>query len=204
MHDDPELLHAYWAGDADALTRVYVRFGESVSRFVRTGFSVHADGRRVAGERDEAAVADIVHEVFVRAFREPARRAYDGRRPFTPYLLQIAKNVCIDRHRKSRRERLDFVSDLRDLELHQQAALGPVDAPDDDNARFRELSEVTREFVQDLDLEAQRFVELRFQKELSQAVVAEQLGVTRRHVRTLEDRVLKGLRRHLTKRGMVS
>jgi hypothetical protein len=52
--------------------------------------------------------------------------------------------------------------------------------------------------------ECREFVRLRFEDELSQDQVAQSLACSRRRVRTLENRVQKGLRRHLKKRGLLS
>ena len=59
------------------------------------------------------------------------------------------------------------------------------------------------DFVDSLDPERRALVRLRFDAGLSQDDVALAMQVTRRRVRTLEQRVLTGLRRYLKRRGLV-
>ncbi len=47
---------------------------------------------------------DLIQEVFVRAFSEKGRLAYDGLRDYEPYICTIARNLLIDRARKQGRE----------------------------------------------------------------------------------------------------
>jgi DNA-directed RNA polymerase specialized sigma subunit len=63
---------------------------------------------------------------------------------------------------------------------------------------LNEMSRVLGSF----DPGMQEIARLRFVEELSQADVALRLGITRRRVRTLEDRLLSGVRRHLARVGL--
>jgi DNA-directed RNA polymerase specialized sigma24 family protein len=67
-------------------------------------------------------IADLVQEVFVRAFSTDARHAYDGRREYGHYLAAIARNCFIDLLRARRREILIDPEDsssafMRDTDL---------------------------------------------------------------------------------------
>jgi len=159
------------------------------------GFASSASGARVPGITEPALLSDSVQEVFLRAFGEQARLGYDGLRPFRPYLLRIARNVRIDQLRKSGREVLlgDTGSSALDLDALVEANAPPPELDE-------ELSAATRAYVETLDPEAQRFVELRFVEERHQLEVAEHMAVTRRRVRTLEARVLSGLRKALRRK----
>ena len=180
--EDPALLRRFRAGDRQALEIVYRRFVRDVWALMRMGFPSSASGVRVPGITDRALLSDSVQ----------ARVGYDGLRPYRPYLLRIARNVRIDQLRKSGREVLlgDAGSSALDLDALVEAN-APVPELDE------ELSAATRAYVETLDPEAQRFVQLRFAEDRHQLEVAEQMSVSRRRVRTLEARVLSGLRKAL-------
>ena len=136
---------------------------------------------------------DYAHEIFLRAFRKPARMRYDGLRPYGPYLSRIARNYRIDQLRRQEREVL--------TDVPPEAASGGEEEIAEAQ-HWNTLATATRGFVATLDEESRRFVTLRFENERSQAEVAEEMGVTRRRVRTLEGRVMKGLRRYLVREGL--
>src|SRR5258706_11892085 len=92
FRDRPALLDAFYRGDGPALEDVYWGYVDLVEGIARHGFLVLRSGQRVHGAgRDE--IADLVQETFARAFGDRARRAYDGQRPYGPYLATIARNL---------------------------------------------------------------------------------------------------------------
>lgn len=202
LRSDRALLDAFRKGDPAALSKVYWEYVDAVAAVVRHGFIVDASGR-VRGEPDPADQRDVVQEVFSRAFSEKARLSYDGINPYRPYLLRICKNLMIDRARA--RSRI--------VALEEQDRSGrPIDEwladdtlPDEPNLdtdpEWRAQVAVTSAFVATLDAEAKQFVKLRYEEQKSQYEVADLMGVTRRRVRTLEDRVEKGLRKALAQKG---
>ncbi len=205
LRSDRALLDAFRRGEPDALTRVYTEYVDDVARIVRHGFIV--ENGRVRGEVAAADQRDVVQEVFMRAFAEKARLAYDGLNPYRPYLLRICKNLMIDRARA--RSRI--------VPLEEQDRLGrPIDEwladdklPDEENLdldpEWRALVALTSEFCKTLDAEAREFVRLRYELQGSQYDVADAMKITRRRVRTLEERVEKGLKKALaSKRSKVS
>jgi RNA polymerase sigma-70 factor (ECF subfamily) len=194
FEQDRALLAAFREGRADVLARTYHALVDDVFRVVALGFVTRNGSIRPERDRDEQRA--VVQEVFVRAFAERARQAYDGLRPYRPYLLTIAKNVMIDRAR-SRSAELARTTEIDvDAIIDGNAAIpGEVE----ETAEQQQLRAATATYVAGLDDEQRAFVQLRFDRELSQAEVAEQLGATRRRVRTLERRVLTGLRKFLKK-----
>jgi RNA polymerase sigma-70 factor (ECF subfamily) len=195
---DRSLLDAFRRGDAQALTKVYYQHVDDVARLVRRGFVLDAQGgARVFGAPNADIERELVQETFLRAFSPAGRRAYDGLRPYRPYLLRIAKNLLIDRHRRRRPEvSLEAWPEVAALDA---APLGPeLEQSLDD----RKLFEVTKVYLQSLPAEEREIVRLRFEEGLSQDVVSEQLGVTRRRVRSVEESVQRGLERHLSSQGL--
>ncbi len=199
LQSDRTLLQAFRAGERDALRRVYVHYFDAVRAVFARGFGLlGAPPRHVPGIADRGAQLDGVQDAFVRAFEERARLAYDALRPYQPYLLRIAKNLRIDQLRAAGRPGHDLAVTFDDQLREAQ----PADVSAEDDLHFRTLSAATRSFLEELDTESQRFVELRFVEELSQADVAARMGVTRRRARTLEAQVQQGLARFLKKRGL--
>jgi RNA polymerase sigma-70 factor, ECF subfamily len=208
--ENRELLEGFRRGERGALVAVYEHYVDDVALLVRRGFSMQAqDGRlHVPGAPDIDAEHELIQETFVKAFSYRAREAYDGVRPYRPFLLRIAKNSMIDRFRVHRRE-TSYDGGAGDIDalLADNAPLaagGDADgwpgAPASDLDTKR-LVEATREFVASLPPQARALVRARFEDELSQDAAAEALGCSRRRVRTLEARVQRELRRYLRRRG---
>src|SRR5689334_18639017 len=100
FEDAPGLLVAFREGNPEALSTVYRHYVRAVDGYLR------ALARR-AGTPDlcqASAVADLLQEVFIRAFSPSARLGYDGLRDFGPYLNTIARNCFIDTLRKRKVE----------------------------------------------------------------------------------------------------
>ena len=196
LRDDRILLDAFRAGDPDALTAVFNAHVDDIARVVRFGFALD-ERSHVRGVADAEEQRDLIQEVFVRAFSDKARVAYDGLRPYRPYLLRIAKNLMIDRARKLGRSptKAEPTADMPSLDaLIDRDA--PVPAPEED-IDWNNQRAIAKRYMASLSAELSHFVELRFVDCLSQADVANALGVTRRRVRTLEKRTLAGLVRLL-------
>jgi RNA polymerase sigma factor (sigma-70 family) len=191
---DRELLAGFREGKRDVLERVYYSLVDDVFKLVALGFA-SANGA-VRGERDPDEQRVVIQEVFARAFAERARLGYDGVRPYRPYLLTIARNVMIDRAR-ARSGELGRASDV-DVDAII-ASDAPIPGAIEESADQQRLRARAAAYIEALDPELRRFVALRFERELSHLDVAAELGITRRRVRTLEARVIKGLRRFLTK-----
>ncbi len=191
---DRDLLADFRAGKREALARVYHALVDDVFKLVALGFT-SANGT-IRGERDPDEQRVVVQEVFAKAFAERARLGYDGVRPYRPYLLTIARNVMVDRVRAQTGE-LGRATDVDvDAILASDA---PIPGAVEESADQRRLRARAAAYLETLDIEMRQFVALRFERELSHLDVAAELGITRRRVRTLEARVIKGLRRFLKK-----
>src|SRR5262245_2887190 len=112
LEGNPALVAAFRRGDRTALEQVYWAYVNEVERVLRRGVAAS----RLQGHGLSAPdVHDLLHETFVRAFEERARLAYDGLRPYAPFVCTIARNLVIDAVRKHNRE----------------VALADFDLPDD-------------------------------------------------------------------------
>jgi RNA polymerase sigma-70 factor (ECF subfamily) len=181
---DRELLAGFREGARQALERLYWQHVASIELLVQAGL-------RRSQQFSPANLADLVQEVFAKAFSKKARLAYDGERDFGPYLRQLARNTLIDWLRVRGREMtLDF--DLDEL------AEPPHSTSDAETALFpAHLVALTQRFVQDLPPELRGVHERRFLAAESQERAAEALGISRQTLRTLERRLVDGLRRQI-------
>lgn len=91
--DDREVTAAAAAGDVAAFETLVIRHGPALYRYAR----------RMT--RDEAAVADIVQETFVAAWRQIDR--FRGESGVKTWLFAICARKVVDSHRVKRAEPLD-------------------------------------------------------------------------------------------------
>jgi RNA polymerase sigma factor (sigma-70 family) len=205
LESHPDVLARFRAGERDALAYVYERYCDDVLRSMRRGFTLKGGhSLRIAGLYDEAARQDAVQEAFLKAFSETARLGYDGVRPYRVYLTQIARNVQIDHARQRRRE-----VPTADMDGHDGVGASVTrtlarHSPVDDDSVEPELAldwarrrRATLGYLAELPPELRQFVHLRYAEDLSQVEVARAMAITRRRARTLEQRLLGGLRRWL-------
>lgn len=125
LPEDRDLLDGLGRGDETALADVYRQHSPRVVDALRLGFSFQSSGkrRRFKGFSDPLELESFVQEVFLRAFSERARLAYDGLRPFEPYLLTVARNIVIDELRRRRTAVKILVDADESLEPVSQAPL---------------------------------------------------------------------------------
>ncbi|MFC1642366.1 RNA polymerase sigma factor [Myxococcota bacterium] len=205
FQDHPGLLERFRHGCRQAYETVYRRYYTDVFRLLRRGF---VTGRPpcCVPPLDEERVLELSQEVFLRAFDERARLGYDGLRPYRPYLLRIAKNLCIDvARRENRVTAAGGASDSGDvLDFDRLLEQGEtIPAPDvEETLDWGARLVATRSFLAGLPELEHRFVTLRFVEEHSQATVAAMLNVTRRCVRTLEKALPRQLEKHLVQQGL--
>jgi RNA polymerase sigma factor (sigma-70 family) len=180
---DAALLESFRRGDRVALERVYHSHIDAVERFLASRLG---RARRFSATN----LADLVQEVFLRAFSPSARNSYDGERDYGPFLITIAKNAFIDWIRRSARE----VGDTRALEALVDVA---ADDPAADELFEPELVAATASYIEQLSPELRRVHEHRFVQAEPQRSAADALGISRQNLRTLEKKLVDGLRREL-------
>lgn len=99
---DAALVRRVLAGETEAFEPLVVKYQARV----------FAAARRHARREDE--VADIVQEVFLKAYERLA--AFRGEAPFEHWLMRIATRTCLDFLRRHQRRREDAFTDLSDDE----------------------------------------------------------------------------------------
>jgi RNA polymerase sigma factor (sigma-70 family) len=180
---DPTEVEPFKRGDRAALERVYRGHVAEVERFVRMALLR-------TGRFSGANLADLVQDVFMRAFSESARASYDATRDYAPFLVTIARNVVIDWHRRSSREAVD----TREFESFLDSVAG---APSESEVFAPELVGAVASYVERLSPELRGVHERRFIAAEPQEAAAKALGISRQTLRTLEKKLVEGLRREL-------
>lgn len=142
---------------------------------------------RILGGRDEAR--DATQEVFLRARR--AFASYDPERPFRPWLLAIAGNLCIDRLRHRAVEQRVFT----DLDPDEAPAAGDEALSPLSRLVHREERRALSQAIGGLPLKYRLPLVLRYFSDLDYDAIARTLGVSRNQVATLLFRAKQRLRR---------
>ena len=196
-----ELLRGFKAGEREALTQVYRMHAQDVGLLLRRGFGFSSSGQRhrFVGFGSGFELQDMLHETFRRAFEPRARAAYDGIRPYGPYVTTIARNLVLRSFRA--RERL---FPLADGELPAASAdlladhAGPSPEREIHDAQVREL--VAR-FLATASDDERQLIELRFVDGLSQRDAAEAMKIGRQRLRTKERQLRRKLLAYLREHG---
>jgi RNA polymerase sigma factor (sigma-70 family) len=179
-----ELADAVRTGHPPVLEQLYQEHLADVERVVRAAL---VRARRFS----RADVSDLVQEVFAKAFSPHARAAYDGVREYGPFLRRIAINTAVDWLRRTKREAGRSV----ELMVTMDVAV-PISGGEDDPFSC-DLLAATERYVISLRPELKAVHERRFLAADSQEAAARKLGISRQNLRTLERRLLAGLRREL-------
>jgi RNA polymerase sigma-70 factor (ECF subfamily) len=188
LRSRPALLARFRQGERAALEEVYWAYVDRIERVARHGYTLLQKGQRVGGVAAEQ-VADLVQEVFTRAFAEKARASYDGQRDYGPYLVTIARNLLADWARKAGRELL--------IDAWSEEAEPPAPPSDAEPCADPATVALVENYLASLDEELRAVHRTRYDLGLSQDKAAEALGCTRQQLRTRENRLREGLRRAL-------
>jgi RNA polymerase sigma factor (sigma-70 family) len=190
---DGNLLARFRRGEPEALAVVYRLHVERVRRTIRRG---QWRGGRYAIRpwlvEHSVEEADLVQEVFARAFARPARLGYDGLRDYNQYLFGIASNLLVDRARLRSRE-----IPTGEAELEAAAGSSETSWQTSDPA----ILAVVKRYLARLPDDLRAVHQARNDRGLSQRQAADWLGVSRQNLRTLETRLYTGLRRALSTWG---
>ncbi len=182
--DSYDFLQQFRQGDRSALEQVYFAYVEEVERFVRRFLVVAI---RSGTPRPHVDAGDLVQDVFIRAFGDKARAAFDGARDYGPFLGALTRNLLLDWARRRGRE---VPSD--DLDRHPEpSSRGRSDFAD------RETMAVVDQYLAELPAELRAVHECRYAQCYTQHQACSALGISRQTLRTREEQLRDGLRRRL-------
>lgn len=190
FRNEPWLIEAFRRGRRDALEAVYRHYVCNVERYLLALARTNGPGEMAQA----AAISDLLQEVFTRAFAEGQRQAYDGLRPYGPYLLGIARNCFLDMRRAAAREVLKTPQDVgQDLDIIESPPIAWSEP---------RIAEILGSFLAAAPAAVRAVCEQRFVLGRSQEEVASSLGLSRKEVRTAEDSLRRGLRKALARAGV--
>jgi RNA polymerase sigma-70 factor, ECF subfamily len=208
LRENRELLRRFKAGSEEAFRVVYLNYINDIELFVSTGWFDPNTRTHTAGLKNMELRAELIQEVFLKAFSEKARSAYDGIRSYKTYLRTIAKNVIIDYVRKRSKDAISHIC----LELdnadtaNDRLDIGELSVESDiseEMLHWNRCVDSTAEYVKTLDDTQKRFVALRFQEELSLLEAARRLNLTRGRARWLEKQLAHRLKDHLAEQNLL-
>jgi RNA polymerase sigma-70 factor (ECF subfamily) len=190
FRDHPELLAPFREGQPSAVERVYRVYVRAVDKYIRA----MARSRNIPELGQASAVSDLIQDAFIRAFSASARSSYDGLREYGPYLMMITRNCFVDAARARGREVLktpqELASEMDDVIPSSRRSADPA------------LMAVLHTYLDGLSHELKGVYEQRFVIGSSQDDASAALGISRRAVRTGEERLRAGLRRALQSAGI--
>jgi len=201
-----QLLDEFRLGSKNALEQVYDHYAPGLSEFLRHGFAFEHQGGN-GFFRGFAAPFDLqnaMQEVFMQAFREPARLQYDGLRPYANYLYGIARNYVFKEFR--RRNRVVELFPEIDGDPADAITHAPADATYDPVVCFdeREIERLLTRFLDSCEVKMRRYWELRYCEGLTQNDVAQTMGLTRIQIRRIEARFKRDLLQYFKGNGYLT
>lgn len=212
LKGNPELVAAFRRGDRTVLADLYRAHVGEVRMLLERGFSFTSKGSsiRFRGFTEPFRVQEVTQQIFVHAFRERARLAYDENQPYRPFLITIARNRVIDLFRKERSESALFVSasalagpqESQEEALDRWASHGKATSPE--LAAYRsQLGGTLKQFIGELDEEDATILREHMLGEMTQHEVADAIGEHRNDVRKRIRLMRERLLRHMKREGFI-
>ncbi|MBX7257279.1 MAG: sigma-70 family RNA polymerase sigma factor [Candidatus Hydrogenedentes bacterium] len=182
---DEELIALLCEGAQDALAELVRRYQNDIFRFC-----LHY-------VRDVERAKEMAQETFIRVY--VARGRFDAERKFRPWVLCIARNLCLNELKRKKAVPMEsleeYASSARDEsgEVFRSSADGP-----DNTLMTVERHEWLFKVLDTLDAESREIVNLRFFQRMAARDIAEIVGSTEGAVRTRLHRILRSLRDEFT------
>jgi RNA polymerase sigma-70 factor (ECF subfamily) len=173
-----QLLSKAQAGEAEAFGELYLRYAQTVFRFL------------FAHLNDRLDAEDLTEEVFLKVWRCLPEYHEQGV-PFLAFLFRIARNALIDFYRRSGRSG-------QHISLNTRSDTDMITDPGESVLENLEYQEI-RQTLAKLKDDYRTVLVLRFISELSPLETARAMGRTEGAVRILQHRALVALRGMLNK-----
>lgn len=178
---DEELMAALATGDQEALGAICLRYQNDIFRFCLHYL------------KDVERARDLAQETFIRVY--VARTRFDASRRFRPWVLCIARNLCLNELKRKKSVPMESLEEYASTARMDGGEMMPsgADSPDVHligDERREKLAEV----LATLDEDSRELVMLRFFEHLQAREIAEILGCKEGAVRTRLHRILKALR----------
>jgi len=178
---DEQLMAAVAQGGQDGLESLMGRYQNDIFRFC-----VHY-------LKDVERAKELTQETFIRVYTASSR--FDPARKFKPWVLCIARNLCLNEIKRKRTvpmESLEAYAETRQRDSKE--VLRTAGESPDEAAMSEERRQLLEKALETLKDEAREIVLLRFFQRKSAREIAEIVGSTEGAVRTKLHRILMSLR----------
>ncbi len=179
---DEKLMRLLCGGDQDALVRLVERYQNDVFRFC-----LHYLG-------DMELAREIAQETFLRIYT--ARERFDTTRVFRPWMLCIARNMCLN---VLKRRKIVPMESLDSLEMREDGTAKPSSRAATEHPFEGIISDERKRLllnvIQGLASDAREVLTMRYFEQMSSREIAEVLETTDGAVRVRIHRALNQLRR---------
>lgn len=202
LRNTPGLLAGYRRGDNAALTAVFTHYGPDVESMFRSGIVIKSTGVRLR-LRSADDLEELVNEVFDRVFQRKHRLAFDGTRDFGPYLAVIARNLLADYWRKRGREVSFPDRDSSDAVSVLGGAIVVAAQVEAEHGWLEPRAKaIALQYSQGLVSPLREVFVALYDEGMTQEQAAAHLGISRKKLRTLRDRLREELRELLEQAGI--
>ncbi|MGE6762945.1 RNA polymerase sigma factor [Corallococcus interemptor] len=174
MPSDEALYETLLGGDLKAFDALHARYERHLFGFIRKHL------------QDTHEAEDVLHETFMAILRD--RAGLRSAQSFRAWLFQVARHLCLNRHRSARRA-------LRALEREAGAPEAPNPGPEH-ALEHQQTQDALREAVARLPLELGELYALRTQG-MSYAEMADVLGLPLGTVKSRMHELVKQLREEM-------
>jgi RNA polymerase sigma factor (sigma-70 family) len=181
LRDDAACREAFRRGDRAAMTRVYLEYRPFVEMMCCRGVGTFRGFFRPADQDD------AIQAVFLAAFEERTRSAYDGLRPYGAFLRGVAHNVL----RRMLEKRAQFERPVPAEHAREVREAGQEDAVVESEARA--FAQGMRDSLDD-PVEREIF-DRYFIDGLAEESLAKRLGLTRYRTRKIIARLHRRMKR---------
>lgn len=178
---DEELMARLCEGDQAALADLVRRYQNDLFRFCLHYL------------RDVEWAKELAQETFLRVY--VARHRFDSSRRFRPWVLCIARNLCLNELKRKRTVGMESLEEyVSAARLESGEVLRSASDSPDQRLMSEERLELLKEALDSLDAESREIVVLRFFERLPARDIAQVVESTEGAVRTRLHRILKTLR----------
>ena len=181
MRSDEELMALLSQGNQPSLAELVRRYQNDIFRFC-----LHY-------VRDVERAKEMSQETFIRVY--VARERFDASRKFRPWLLCIARNLCLNEIKRKKAVTMESLDEYASTAREESGEVLQSSADGADQILMAaERKKLLGEALAKLDPESREIVTLRFFERMQARDIAEVVGSTEGAVRTRLHRILKSMR----------
>lgn len=180
-YSDESLMEFLSQGEEAALADLVRRYQNDVFRFCLHYL------------KDVELAKEAAQETFLRVY--VARERFDVSRKFKPWMLCIARNLCLNELKRKKTVQMESLEEYASSSREESGAVLPVSEEGPAEVLMaRERREALMQLIDRLPGEAREMVVLRYFERMSARDIAEIVDSTEGAVRTRLHRILKDLR----------